>query len=139
MNSKVNLQIINNKYYSINETINCIITAVMESKINEKKDKVKGMKIFIKKMLELISKKEKMGNERISLVIDSSIEFTTEQVIIYGIVIFYEISKKKLINNMLPITIKIIKKTSIYDTEKKAIKILSKITESKNNKNKKYL
>ena len=137
MNSKVNLQIINNKYYSINETINCIITAVMESKINEKKDKVKGMKIFIKKMLELISKKEKMGNERISLVIDSSIEFTTEQVIIYGIVIFYEISKKKLINNMLPITIKIIKKTSIYDTEKKAIKILSKITESKNNKNKK--
>lgn len=139
MNSKVNLQIINNKYYSINETINCIITAVMESKINEKKDKVKGMKIFIKKMLELISKKEKMGNERISLVIDSSIEFTTEQVIIYGIVIFYEISKKKLINNMLPITIKIIKKTSIYDAEKKAIKILSKITESKNNKNKKYL
>ena len=94
MNSKVNLQIINNKYYSINETINCIITAVMESKINEKKDKVKGMKIFIKKMLELISKKEKMGNERISLVIDSSIEFTTEQVIIYGIVIFYEIYNK---------------------------------------------
>lgn len=134
MNSKVNLQIINNKYYSINETINCIITAVMESKINEKKDKVKSMKIFIKKMLELISKKEKMDNERISLAIDSSIEFTTEQVIIYAIVIFYEISKKKLTTNMLPIAIKIIKKTSIYDAEKKATKILSKFTKSKNNR-----